>query len=117
MQANRQAEPFTLATRITPSGLKLFELSYPYLPRQLVLPGNSSRTGSTQPSRASQPGYSDRQLERALETKLSASGFCRDGYILLGRHSGNTAQTMRGECRDMATADDRDRFQDTIGRW
>lgn len=116
-QAGRQAELFTFSTRITPSGLKLFELSYPFVPRRLTLPGSSSRTGSQQPARREQPAYSDRQLERALTTKLNASGYCREGYILLGRHSGITAQTIRGECRELATTDDREQFQDTIGRW
>lgn len=117
MQASRQAEPFTFSTRITPSGLKLFELSYPFVPRRLILPGSSSRTASQQPARSEQPTYSNRQLERVLTTKLDASGYCREGYILLGRHSGITTQTIRGECRELATADDREQFQNTIGRW
>lgn len=122
MNPGRQAEPFTFSTRITPDGLKLFELSFPYQPRQLLLPGNTSRAGNssragTRAPRDRQPRYSDRQLERILDTKLTDSGYCREGYILLGRHSGHTVQTLRGECRELATSDDRVQFQDTIGRW
>ncbi len=116
MGPTRQAEPFTLSTRITADGFKLFELAFPYQPRQLRLPGNSSRAG-TQAPRDRQPRHSDRQLERILDAKLNERGYCREGYILLGRHSGHTAQTLRGECRELATAEDRVQFQNTIGRW
>lgn len=47
---------------------------------------------------------------RLLEAKLEQTGFCRKGYIELESDIGIDESMLRGECRDTATAEDRERF-------
>lgn len=49
-------------------------------------------------------------FEQRLEQRLSQSGYCSAGYIELERYATRGAMTVRGECNDSATANDRQRF-------
>lgn len=97
-----------LLTLIRDNGLKLFEMHFPLPPRDSPLEGNR---------RQQKPRLDERRMQAALEERMAVTGFCREGYLLLGRHSGVTVQTLRGECRDRATKEDRERFEDTIQQW
>lgn len=96
-----------LNTLITSDGLKLFELA---LPRAS---GGEREPGEPRP----EPGFSEGRVLAILETMLLETGYCRAGYVLLGRYAGETMGRVRGECKDRATAQDRERFPDTIARW
>lgn len=108
-------DPFTFATRITDGGLKQFEVTFPYAPRQLVLTQRGSTTHGRKRNDANR--LTQRRMEQVVATKVSAAGYCRQGYLLLGTQAGNTVQKVRGECRDPATLEDRSLFPDTIKRW
>lgn len=106
---------FTLATRITTTGLKQFEVTFPYAPRQLVLTGRGNKKDERNRDDA---GRLPRQrMEQIVAARISETGYCREGYLLLGTQAGNTVQRVRGECRDLANEQDRMRFEDTITRW
>ncbi len=52
----------------------------------------------------------DERLTEHLQTKLEATGYCRDGYLELGRIFRKYTATIRGECNEDATASDRENF-------
>jgi hypothetical protein len=111
--SSRNKPTVELQTRITEGGLKLFELSTPMQAAPTTLP-----TGNPRQQR---PDNSDRQMQKhllkTLDEVMEQSGYCREGYVLLGRYAGETARRVRGECRDRATAEDRQKFPDNIERW
>lgn len=100
-----------LQTRITDGGLKLFELTFPMLAHHINPPQNSGRPGKPRNE------LNSRRMQVLLDEVIEESGYCREGYVLLGRYAGETVQRLRGECRDRATAEDRQRFPDSIARW
>lgn len=102
-----------LNTRITADGLKLFEL---VLPRAKPVADSDThmRPGERRPP---EPGFSERRVLSLLTSVIEESGYCRAGYVLLGRYAGETTGRVRGECKDRATDADRARYPDTITRW
>lgn len=50
---------------------------------------------------------------RLLEVKLEQTAFCRKGYIELEADIGIDKSMLRGECREAATAEDREHFGDS----
>lgn len=111
--AHRQADirALELQTRITEGGLKLFELTFPMQSQPMTLP-----TGSERPPKK-RPETNARQMQSMLDEVMEQSQYCRDGYVLLGRYAGETTRRLRGECKDRATDEDRQRFPDTVQRW
>lgn len=107
-------EHFKFATQITDSGLKLFELTYPAPERRI-----SRRPPANQQGRPPSPssGISEKTLVAILETRLQQAKYCRQGYLLLGRHAGETTQRIRGECKEKASDADREQFPGSILRW
>lgn len=102
---------FQFDTRITADGYKLFQLVYPQEHVELRLPGaNTNRRPQTE-------GVSEHRAVSMLEQMLKANGYCRQGYILLGRAGGETSNRLRGECRERANAQDRRDYPNTIERW
>lgn len=106
------ARPENFGTFITPEGLKLFELRF-------ARPSRDVRVG--EPRREVSPRREQQRLARErlgiLEATLTATGFCREGYTLLGRYAGETVERLRGECQERATEQDRARFPNDILRW
>ena len=98
-------------TLITSDGHKLFELVFAAPARDLL---QSTRSGNRPPPSDT---LSLRHQVNLLEDELEVSGFCRDGYFLLGRYAGETQKRLRGECKDIATETDRQQFSNTIERW
>lgn len=52
----------------------------------------------------------DAALRRAVQEKLNATSYCRDGYLTLEDYEANGIARIRGECRDGASDDDRKQF-------
>jgi len=52
----------------------------------------------------------DSKLEGGLEKILTDNTYCRDGYYELDRHRTLSDISIRGECRDEATEEDRRKF-------
>jgi hypothetical protein len=103
--------PLPMQTRITEGGLKLFEVIFPVPVDTLAMPNSSGRTPKQQKA------LSSKHMQKMLDEVMEQSGYCREGYVVLGRYAGETTRRMRGECRDRATDQDRQRFPDTIERW
>lgn len=102
---------FQFDTRITDDGYKLFQLMYPQPEPVLRLPSKD------QARRESRPNVSEKRMLAVLEQTMEDNGYCRDGYVLLGRYAGKTSNRIRGECRDKATLADRQLYPDTIKQW
>lgn len=106
-------QTFQFDTRITNEGYKLFQLAYPQMHTELRLPNASASTNHRR-----RPQYiTEKRLRAVLEEKLIENGYCRQGYVLLGRAGGDTSNRLRGECRDKANARDRQTYPDSIERW
>jgi len=65
------------------------------------------------------PGGREREAERAHAPQIAKNGvqamlaqnhYCRDGYMVLEQYDQRGSYVVRGECRDAATADDRNKF-------
>lgn len=95
-------------TLITPEHIKRFELTI--IPRPLPIDPQSDRRGL-------ESGPSERQLKGLLKDALASNGFCKQGFLPLGRYAGESHYRLRGECKDAATAEDVARFPNTIERW
>lgn len=108
---SKSEAPLPMQTRITEGGLKLFEVIFPMPVDVMAMPGSNGRTPKQQKA------LSSKHMQKMLDEVMEQSGYCRDGYVLLGRYAGETTRRMRGECRDRATNEDRQRFPDTIERW
>jgi len=64
----------------------------------------------TEPNREKDEKKQDDSLQEAVQARLDTSGYCRDGYLALERYQANGIARIRGECRDGATASDREQF-------
>lgn len=104
---------FEFDTRITTDGYKLFQLAYPPSDVELRL----LRADASARARGQPKVVTERRALSVLEQILANNGYCRQGYILLGRPGGETSNRLRGECREKADARDRKAFPDTIERW
>lgn len=51
-------------------------------------------------------------LSRRVEEVLERTGYCRDGFFELYRQPIRRGLTLRGECREAATSEDRAAFSD-----
>jgi hypothetical protein len=51
-------------------------------------------------------------LSRRVEEVLELTGYCRDGFFELYRQAIQRGLTLRGECREAATGQDRAMFSD-----
>ena len=96
------------ATHITEDGYKLFQIAYPAPQKPIRLPGESTRQ---------QKPINEKRWRAALDQTLEKSGYCREGYVLLGRYAGESVNRLRGECRELASTEDRQNFSDDIARW
>lgn len=105
------SQDFRFGTRITDDGYKQFQLVFPRTAQELRLPG--SRQNRDQRDH----GINQREVLSALEQILQDNGYCREGYMLLGRYAGETSNRVRGECRDKANRMDREAHPDTIEQW
>lgn len=105
---------FRFTTHITPQDYKLFQLSFPALPLdQQIRP----QQNYNQRSRGDQQRNRERYVTRVLQRAVELSDFCREGYIQLGRYAGETTQRLRGQCRELASDQDRENFPNTLQRW
>ncbi|WP_281559818.1 hypothetical protein [Thalassomonas sp. RHCl1] len=53
-------------------------------------------------------------IQQKLEQKLDQSQYCTSGYLELERYATREGMTVRGECNESATADDRLRFPNGV---
>lgn len=96
-----QAKPAELAARFEPrildDGTKLFTYSV-----QLPRPGSSQLTRSRRPAEA--------PVDHWVSHLLLENGFCQQGFVTLDHYQVRGRAVLRGECREAATAQDRERF-------
>jgi hypothetical protein len=93
-------------TLITSDNIKRFELS---VPPKVIDPLSQKHYEETSPSQ--------RYFKSQLEDTLAQNGFCREGYLPLGRFAGESSYRLRGECKEAASAEDKAKFPNSIERW
>lgn len=98
---HKPAEHVHFEVLILPNGTKLFEFA--------VKPPPVTRPASHALPQTESPGsrrLSPERLLKQLEQTLAETGYCREGYQVLERYP----NYLRGECREAATGEDRQRF-------
>jgi hypothetical protein len=127
----------TFTTDIMDNGLKMFSYSLTSAPQKhhamekkprQVKPnatGRQKRTGTvrsrsqdqssrsmllTQAKRQSYDAVMKQLIDEKLTLKLAATGYCREGHIILETYIGNTNSQLRGECNEGASELDRHKF-------
>ncbi len=109
--APKQVKDPSFKTLITPERVKRFELSV--IPKDLsITRPNPELDGGTRQAR-----QLELFLQNALEEAITRSGFCRAGYLPLGRFAGESQYRLRGECKDPASDADLAAFPNSIERW
>lgn len=92
-----------LVAQINDQGTKFFEFSR-RPQRESPRPGDAERF--------ERPEAPDGALTRRIEDVLAETGYCREGFFELYRQRQRGELSVRGECREAATAEDRERFPD-----
>lgn len=74
--------------------------------------GEGKKGRSRGPSDAENKGskHGDFKLDEGLTAVLAENGFCREGYYELDRYQALGDISLRGECKDTATENDRRNF-------
>ncbi|MBL1140547.1 MAG: hypothetical protein HND53_00780 [Proteobacteria bacterium] len=102
-----------LLTTITPSGLKIFTYTVSLGGTEQggrgMPPVGHGPDGGT-PRHGSRDGKFMERIEQGLLTKLTETGFCREGYIKLGNSMNRKEAYVRGECVEGANKVDRKIF-------
>lgn len=72
--------------------------------------GSSQRGGKGGGKQRQASTVRDDRMTEQLEKKLSATGFCREGFMETERHYQRPNASIRGECNETATDKDRQNF-------
>ncbi|MFL0801395.1 MAG: hypothetical protein K6L80_13145 [Agarilytica sp.] len=100
-------------TKISTKKLKHFELSIErgsYVEKKIL-----SRPNSKNPQkRAARISKSMRKL---VDVYLEKNQYCRTGFWVIETHSYKAGLQLRGECHELATAEDMHNFPNTVNQW
>lgn len=109
----------SLIPEIQADGTKFFIFQRDYLrpdPSQGanvgVIPGDRMNGGRPDAERGVRIGEFD--VESRIELVMVATGYCRDGFFELYREQTFQSFSVRGECREEATEEDRQQFTQPI---
>jgi hypothetical protein len=96
-----------LVPEITAEGTKFFVLQRDYL-----RPDQGGGTASMDRSRGRDDDLlmGERYIEQRLTLIMERTAYCREGFFELYREQTLSSFSVRGECREDATAADRERF-------
>lgn len=105
-------------TDIKENNAKLFVYIANFKSRPITI--NRQAQGTRATGSAQQPSMSNLRSEQALEQeeqaiealeyKLQTSGYCRQGYFILGNYNQFGSVEIRGECQESATEADKQLF-------
>lgn len=94
---------------ILDDGTKLFVFSVP-----MARPGKGGDIRREMDDDEAQMQRARREVSRpgpqAMQAMLAQNGYCREGYLVLEQYEHQRRYVTRGECRDGATEQDRERF-------
>lgn len=97
-----------LVPDITTEGTKFFVLQRDYLrPDQYAVEATSARSRGRGGDGLI---MAERNIEQRLTLIMERTGYCREGFFELYREQTLTGFSVRGECREVATDADRERF-------
>ena len=105
----------TFTTRIAPGGLKFFVYQWGDLDGGDLSGARRSQRSNRPVAEGELPALEYVVDHRAgfiagLEDKLEETGYCREGYYRLSSHFIPGESRLRGECRELATPEDRAQF-------
>lgn len=113
-------ETETFSPRIQQDGSKLFDYrldspSGEALKPKLVFDANEPTDMNAPPEMSSYSAEDEKASIEArvmtlLDKKLDSTGYCREGYVVIEKMIGFTHSTVTGECREAASAEDRELF-------
>jgi hypothetical protein len=108
------------STNITVEGGKFFvyRLEMPARAERGSRPMKGGRPeggrGGPPQGRDRKSGRGEGDLKQRVDQLIAENRYCRDGYIVLEEFTGAGGVSLRGECRDGATAEDRHRFHNPV---
>ena len=98
----------TFTANILADGTKLFVY------RQSGFGARPPREGEVgaldQPDRGPSTEQLQKSAKRGVDATLAQNHYCREGYMVLEQYQQERAFIVRGECRDAANADEREKF-------
>jgi len=101
-------------TKITDTGLKHFEVS---IKRQKPRAKYLDPAVRQKQERSTKPRRLQKQLRSVADMYITENGFCKTGYWVVDSNTYAPQISLRGECNEQATDNDRKNFPDTITRW
>ncbi len=106
-------------TRITSSGLKHFEVR---LKRETPREQQASRDergqkGQRRREKRLNSEKVEKVLVQAANEHISVNGYCSTGFWVIESNAYSPGLSLRGECNETASSDDKTRFPDTIKVW
>ncbi|MAT91543.1 MAG: hypothetical protein CME59_02985 [Halioglobus sp.] len=117
-------EPTTFfSTSITEDGGKFFVYRVELPEREERAGRGGTRQGGDRGRRGGPPGQQqgrdavqrdDDALKQQVDRLIAENRFCRDGYFVLDQYSGAGGKSLRGECREGASPEDRIRFPNPV---
>jgi len=118
--ANKPAkslDSYQFLTRISDSGLKHFELREKRL-KQRTPPASANRPiGGATIITKSDFKRKRKALQKVARELLEEKQYCKQGFWVLEADIDFRGPFIRGECNDLATAEDRQQFADTLANW
>ncbi|MGB5178196.1 MAG: hypothetical protein WBP44_05640 [Gammaproteobacteria bacterium] len=114
MKASEIEEMFV--TDIKSNGIKLFNYTVTTSDGPHRVSGRSNSGGEVGMSGVEPADWHGREsgmkekMHEKLDARLTETGYCREGYIVLSSSIGGGRSFIRGECKEGATEDDRKRF-------
>ncbi|WP_086930793.1 hypothetical protein [Agarilytica rhodophyticola] len=110
-------EDTVFLTKITNTGLKHFEVGLKRArPEKKALTNKDVRRQRRQESRIN-PSKITSVLIDAANRHIEQNGYCTTDYWILDTNIYSSNITLRGECNEPASSQDRAQYPDTIKRW
>lgn len=108
-------ESFT--TRISDSGLKHFELRYQFGHEDAALQPPHHQNRQSPRDSAKQFKKERKTLIKRAQEIIAEKQYCEKGFWVIDFNTNRRGKYLRGECNDISTSADRDKFPDTLLRW
>ena len=105
-------EALEIDVRANDSKLFIYRLASPHGGRPLVEVYRSTRAQDRTPRHEPMDARALEGLRKDADTAVSATGYCREGFLMLDYRLSHVESWLRGECREGATEADRKRFAD-----
>ncbi|MFT5083354.1 MAG: hypothetical protein ACI9Y1_001396 [Lentisphaeria bacterium] len=104
-------------TKITDTGLKHFELKFSRQTPERDLSLDAVHRQERLERSRQKPKTIERALNKIALAHIESNGYCTSGYWVIESDTLSRAASLRGECNELASKQDRQNFPNTIKRW